>query len=59
MRTVFSKLREHNLKAKREKCDFAKSYLDYLGHVVLKEGVAVVAAKTRAIAECVAPTEVK
>ena len=35
---IFRKLREYGLKMKREKCDFFKKHLQYLGHLVLEEG---------------------
>ena len=31
---MFDKLREHKLKAKHSKCEFALSCVKYLGHVV-------------------------
>ena len=31
---IFQKLREYGLKMKREKCDFFKKHLQYLGHLV-------------------------
>ena len=35
---IFQKLREYGLKMKREKCDFFKKHLQYLGHLVSEEG---------------------
>uniref|UniRef100_A0A0A9BMD6 Reverse transcriptase domain-containing protein n=1 Tax=Arundo donax TaxID=35708 RepID=A0A0A9BMD6_ARUDO len=37
---VFSLLRKHQLKAKRSKCTFVVSQVDYLGHIILGVGVA-------------------
>ena len=34
LRWVFSKLREHSLKAKRKKCAFGLTEIEYLGHVI-------------------------
>ena len=34
-------LREHQLYAKREKCEFWMSEVKFLGHVVFKEGILV------------------
>ena len=34
-------LREHQLYAKLEKCEFFKTEIQYLGHVISKEGIAV------------------
>ena len=36
---VFGRLQEHNLKLKPSKCDFFRSQVTYLGHVVSKEGI--------------------
>ena len=34
LRQVFDRLREHKLQAKLKKCEFGKSHVKYLGHVV-------------------------
>ena len=34
LRDVFSRLREHELKCKRAKCEFGMTEVEYLGHVV-------------------------
>ena len=34
LRQVFDQLREHKLQAKLKKCEFGKSHVKYLGHVV-------------------------
>ena len=39
-------LREHQLYAKFSKCDFYKPQIQYLGHIISKEGIA---ARTRKI----------
>lgn len=51
-------LREHQLYAKLKKCSFFKTGVHYLGHVVLKEGIAIDPEKVRAIIEWVAPKSV-
>jgi hypothetical protein len=43
---VLSKLREHNLYANLKKCDFGKSHLDFLGHVIGADGLRVDPKKT-------------
>ena len=46
---VFSRLEEHNLKLKGTKCEFMKSHVTYLGHVVSKNGIETDLDKTEAI----------
>jgi hypothetical protein len=41
LKLVLQVLREHWLYAKYNKCDFFQKQIHYLGHVILKEGVAV------------------
>ena len=41
LRKAFNILRENKLYAKLTKCHFAKSELEYLGHVVGKDGIKV------------------
>ena len=41
LRTVLQTLREHQLYAKLEKCEFFKTEIQYLGHVISEEGIAV------------------
>ena len=41
LRLVLHVLREHQLYAKLNKCDFYQSKVQYLGHVISKEGIAV------------------
>jgi hypothetical protein len=40
LKLVFLKLREHHFFLKRKKCSFARLELQYLGHVISREGVA-------------------
>ena len=39
LETVFRRLREAGLKMKRSKCDFFKSEIHYLGHLISPEGI--------------------
>ena len=39
LKIVLQVLREHQLFAKFSKCDFFKDKIQYLGHVVTKEGI--------------------
>ena len=46
---VFEKLRQFNLKIEPDKCEFFKTELNYLGHVVSSEGVKPDPGKVKAI----------
>ena len=46
---IFRKLREYGLKMKREKCDFFKKHLQYLGHLVSEEGFKPLPEKIKSI----------
>ena len=46
---IFKKLREYGLKMKREKCDFFKKHLQYLGHLILEEGFEPLPEKIKSI----------
>jgi hypothetical protein len=62
LREVFEKLRQYNLKIEPDKCEFLKTELTYLGHVVTGEGVKPDPQKIQAICEFPIPknkTEVK
>lgn len=56
LRLVLSTLREHGLFAKASMCSFAQSSIDYLGHVISKDGVATDAEKTSAMHAWPVPT---
>ena len=56
---VFQKLREHGLKIEAAKCQFFKTRVKYLGHVVSSEGVATDPAKTEAVARWPTPKTLK
>eukprot|EP00253_Pinus_taeda_P014522 PITA_14522 len=51
LRVVLQTLREHQLYANFCKCDFFKEEIQYLGHVITKEGIAVDPEKIRTIME--------
>ena len=51
-------LREHHLYAKLNKCYFYQSKVQYLGHVISKEGIAVDLEKIATIVECPGPKDV-
>ena len=56
---MFDKLREHKLKAKRSKCEFARSRVTYLGHVVGSGELRVDPDKVSAVADWAAPRDIK
>ena len=58
LRIVLQELRDHNLFAKFSKCDFFKDKIQYLGHVVTKEGISVDPKKIKEIEDCSVPKDV-
>ena len=59
LEAVFSRLAEHNLKLKASKCEFLKSEVTYLGHVVSEEGIQTEPEKLEAITTWPVPQNVK
>ena len=49
LQIILQVLREHNLYSKFSKCEFFKDKIQYLGHVISKEGISVDHDKIRAI----------
>ena len=49
--TVLTKLRQHKLYAKLSKCEFGKPRVEFLGHFVSHEGIAMDPAKVQAIVD--------
>ena len=58
LKAVFNKLKAAGLKMKPSKCDLFKQQINYLGHVVSKEGVSTYPEKNRAVTEWPHPTTV-
>ena len=56
---IFKKLREYGLKMKREKCDFFKKHLQYLGHLVSEEGFELLPEKIKSIKNMPPPRTAK
>ncbi|CAN0860162.1 Transposon Tf2-6 polyprotein [Linum grandiflorum] len=52
-------LRENQFYAKRSKCSFGKAQVEYLGHVVTKEGVATDQEKIKAMIQWPVPTSIR
>jgi hypothetical protein len=55
---ALSILRQHQLAAKRSKCVFGVSHVEYLGHVISAQGVSTYPSKVTAIAEWEIPQSV-
>eukprot|EP00253_Pinus_taeda_P017918 PITA_17918 len=58
LRIVLQTLREHQLYGKFSKCDFYKEQIQYLGHIITKEGIAVDPEKIKTIMEWPTPKDV-
>ena len=58
LRKVFTRLGEIGSKLKPKKCSFFKKELEYLGHIVSKDGVKPLPAKLEAIQKMLPPTNV-
>ena len=58
LNAVFNKLKAAGLKLKPSKCDLFKQQINYLGHVVSKEGVSTDPEKIKAVTEWPQPTTV-
>ena len=58
MRTVLSTLSEHRLYAKFSKCEFWLDRVQFLGHVVSRDGISVDPAKIDAVSKWPVPTKV-
>ena len=59
MRQLFQRLREADLKLNREKCNFFKSHIQYLGHLISGEGIKPLQEKLESIKEMPPPTTPK
>ncbi|KAA0062427.1 Retrovirus-related Pol polyprotein from transposon 297 family [Cucumis melo var. makuwa] len=59
MEKVVSTLRHHALYANKNKCSFAQLKIEYLGHIISREGVEVDPEKIRSIADWPVPTNVR
>ena len=49
LKIVLQELREHQIYAKFSKCDLFKDKIQYLGHVITKEGISIDPEKIKAI----------
>lgn len=55
---MFQLLMQNSLYVKLNKCKFAKSSIEYLGHLMTKEWIAIVTKNIRAILEWLVPTTI-
>ena len=58
LKIILQVLREHQLYAKFSKCDLFKDKIQYLGHVITKEGISVDPKKIKAIEKWPVPKDV-
>ena len=58
LRLVFDKLRQHELYVKKEKCEFSRSEIMFLGHWVSQGQIRMDGRKVKSIMEWVPPTKV-
>jgi hypothetical protein len=58
LRHVLTLLRSHKFFVKRNKCAFARTKLEYLGHIISAEGVATDPMKTQVMLQWHVPTNV-
>ena len=59
MRQLFQRLREADLKLNREKCNFFKCHIQYLGHLISGKGIEPLPEKLESIKEMPPPTTPK
>ena len=59
LENVFKQLEKHGLKLKASKCEFFKSQVQYLGHIVSDEGIQTDPDKIAALKDWPAPTNIK
>lgn len=56
--TVFEILQAHNMKLKKEKCQFMKTETKFLGHIINSKGINVDPGKIKAVSEIQQPKKV-
>ena len=59
LKQVLDRTREHNMKLNRDKCEFRKNNISYVGHVLTGQGCKPDPEKVRAVKEMPPPTNVK
>ena len=56
---VFCRLKKHGFKLKLEKCEFLLSHVEYLGHIISKDGIQPIPSKVEAIVHAPAPANMQ
>ena len=56
---VFKRLKEHGFRLKLEKCEFLLSRIEFLGHIISKEGIQPMPSKVEAIVHAPVPKHVQ
>ncbi|KAK3571601.1 hypothetical protein QTP86_015335 [Hemibagrus guttatus] len=59
VREVFSRLQQHRLFVKPEKCEFHQTTMSFLGYVITRQGVEMDVTKVQAVTEWPSPSTVK
>lgn len=59
LKSVLQMLHDHSLVANKKKCSFAQLFVEYLGHIISYDGVAMDLAKISCVLKWPAPTNVK
>ncbi|KAK7095824.1 hypothetical protein V1264_005189 [Littorina saxatilis] len=58
LRQVLERVRQAGLKVNKEKCEFRKTKLDFLGHTISQDGIQPDLSKVKAIIEMTEPQDV-
>lgn len=56
---VFTRLECHDFRLKLEKCEFLLSCIEFLGHMIIKDGIQPIPSKVEAITNAPAPTNIQ
>ena len=56
---VFTRLERHGFRLKLENCEFLLAYIEYLGHIVSKDGIQPLPSKVEAIVNAPPPASVQ
>ena len=59
LKAILQVLQQHELKVNKKKCNFGKNSLEYLGHIILGNGVEADPSKLAAMAEWLGLTMLK
>ena len=59
LRTLFKRLRSADLKLKEVKCNFLEKHVQYLGHIILGDGITPVPEKLKSIQKMLPPQNPK